>query len=87
MNPFSNIAKRVLLASSLVLLAACGSNGITDPTDARKSGYLTVSAAVKSTASGYNVPATIVPTTSTTVKSTAGPGSTTNGLGYNVPAN
>jgi hypothetical protein len=91
MNPFSNIAKRVLLASSLVLLAACGSNGITDPTGARKSGYLTVSAAVKSTtASGYNVPAVIVPTTSsTTVKATtAGPGSSTStNLGYNVPAN
>ena len=88
MNPFSNIAKRVLLASSLVLLAACGSNGITDPTDARKSGYLTVSAAVSSTLSGYNVPARPVTTTATsTPKSVSGPGSTTNSLGYNVPAN
>ena len=89
MNPFSNIAKRVLLASSLVLLAACGSNGITDPTDARKSGYLTVSAAVATVKpSGYNVPATIVPTTTTTtIKSTSGPGTTTSSLGYNVPAN
>ena len=88
MNPFSNIAKRVLLASSLVLLAACGSNGITDPTDARKSGYLTVSAAVTTAKSGYNVPATIVPTTTTTtIKSTSGPGTTTSSLGYNVPAN
>jgi hypothetical protein len=91
MHPFSNIAKRVLLASSIVLLAACGSNGITDPTGARKSGYLTVSATVaKPTSSGYNVPAVIVPSTSSgTVKaSTSGPGSsTTTSLGYNVPAN
>ena len=88
MNPFSNIAKRVLLASSLVLLAACGSNGITDPTDARKSGYLTVSASVSSALSGYNVPARPAPTTAaSTPKSTSRPGTSTNGLGYNVPAN
>ena len=79
MKPFSNIAKRVLLASGLALLAACSSNGPTDPTSARKSGYLTVSATVSSiTASGYNVPAITKPGLSGPIISTSG---------YNVPAN
>ena len=89
MKPFSNIVKRVLLASGLALLAACSSNGPTDPTSARKSGYLTVSATVSTiTASGYNVPAATKPTTST--QSVKGPGlngATTASSGYNVPAN
>ena len=85
MKPFSTIAKRVLLASSLTLLAACGSNGITDPTAARKSGYLTVSASVMSTTT---VSAPVVKPTTTTL--TASPGklpTTTTSSGYNVPAN
>ena len=89
MTPFSNIAKRVLLASGLALLAACSSNGPTDPTAARKSGYLTVSATVSNTtASGYNVPAVARPANST--QSQKGPGlngATTASSGYNVPAN
>ena len=92
MKPLSNIAKRVLLATGLALLTACGSNGVTDPTAARKSGYLTVSAAVATVkASGYNVPAgaTTTTTTTTTVKPTVlvGPSAPTTSLGYNVPAN
>ena len=92
MKPLSNIAKRVLLATGLALLTACGSNGVTDPTAARKSGYLTVSAAVSTVkASGYNVPAgaTTTTTTTTTVKPTVlvGPSAPTTSLGYNVPAN
>ena len=87
MKPFSNIAKRVLLASGLALLAACSSNGPTDPTASRNSGYLTVSATVSNvTASGYNVPATVRP--ATTTSSIKAPGSTTSiSSGYNVPAN
>ena len=89
MKPLSNIAKRVLLATGLALLTACGSNGVTDPTAARKSGYLTVSAAVATVRpSGYNVPAGPT-TTTTTVKPTVlvGPNAPTTSLGYNVPAN
>ena len=79
MKPFSNIAKRVLLASGLALLAACSGNGPTDPTSARKSGYLTVSATVISTtASGYNVPAITTPGLTRPIVNTSG---------YNVPAN
>ena len=90
MKPLSNIAKRVLLATGLALLTACGSNGVTDPTAARKSGYLTVSAAVATVRpSGYNVPAGATTTTTTTVKATVsgGPNAPTTSLGYNVPAN
>lgn len=76
MKPFSTLAKRVLLASSLTLLAACGTNGPTDPTAARQSGYLTVSAAVTAVAAPVPVakPAPALP--GTTISS-----------GYNVPAN
>lgn len=80
MKPFSTIAKRVLVAGSLILVTACGSNGITDPTVATKSGYITVSAAVKSTTT----------TTTTTVTSpvkTVTNDLTTSASGYNVPAN
>ena len=89
MKPFSNIAKRVLLASGLLLLAACSSNGPTDPTAAQKSGYLTVSATViNATASGYNVPAVTKPTSSSLIQSGPGlNGGTTVSSGYNVPAN
>ena len=91
MHTFSSIAKRLLVAASLVLVTACGSNGITEPS-ARKSGYLTVSAAVRTL-----VPVTTTTTTTTTTTSTA-PSSTTiqsplpgKGMtiqsGYNVPAN
>lgn len=55
MHPFKTITKRLLVAASLVLVTACGSNGITEPS-AKNSGYLTVSA------SGYNVPAKPVQT-------------------------
>ena len=79
MKPFSNIAKRVLLASGLALLTACGSNGVTDPTAAKKSGYLTVSASVAAT-----MPTTTVKT-STTVSAPGTPITTSSG--YNVPAN
>lgn len=82
MKPFSTFAKRVLLASSLTLLAACGTNGPTDPTAARTSGYLTVSAAVTASAT---VAAPVVQPATVTV--TAPPGSTTVTAGYNVPAN
>ncbi len=82
MNPFSTIAKRFLLAGSLVLMTACGSNGVTDPT-ADRSGYLTVSATVKS---GYNVPAKPVPTTTTTTTTTEPSGGSTTNSGYNVTA-
>ena len=88
MKPFSMLGKRVLVAASLVLLTACGSNGITDPTEAKKSGYLTVSAAVSSskpttTSSGYNVPAVARPASNNPVP---GNGNVTSS-GYNVPAN
>lgn len=102
MHPFKNIAKRLFIAGSLLLVTACGSNGITEPS-ARKSGYLTVSA------SGYNVPArpvrttvsptlvkapapttpiapTTSPTTTTTPTSSPKLPGTTTSSGYNVPA-
>ena len=87
MKTFSTFAKRVLIASSLTLLAACGSNGPTDPTAARKSGYLTVSATVNS--SGYNVPATITPAAVSATATTRVPIKSTSTIttGYNVPAN
>ena len=90
MKTFSTIAKRVLLASSLTLLAACGSNGITDPTSARKSGYLTVSASVNSGPSrSYASPVNVAPvTTPAPISSHSGPGmGNTISSGYNVPAN
>jgi hypothetical protein len=100
MKPFSNIAKRVLLASGLALLAACSSNGPTDPTSARKSGYLTVSATVSPSSrytqsSGYNVPANVTTTQASGYNvpasvTTSGPGNgnnSTSSSGYNVPAN
>lgn len=78
MKPFSTIAKRVLVAGSLILVTACGSNGITDPTAARKSGYITVSAAtVKTTTVSAPVKATTTTTTDAATTSS----------GYNVPAN
>jgi hypothetical protein len=83
MMPFSTIAKRLLLACSLVLVTACGSNGITDPTSeasakrAKKSGYLTVSAAVVS------APA---PTTTTLSRPRTAGKQTMVQSGYNVPA-
>jgi hypothetical protein len=87
MKPFSTLAKRVLLASSLTLLAACGSNGITDPTAApRKSGYLTVSADTKK----VTVTLPVVPVTVTVSESDSGKGKkakVTATAGYNVPAN
>lgn len=82
MKPFSTIAKRVLVAGSLILVTACGSNGITEPS-AKKSGYITVSATVTATAPvaapaptpvKAPAPTTKLPTTTTT-------------SGYNVPAN
>lgn len=78
MNPLSTIPKRLLVAASLVLVTACGSNGITEPS-AKKSGYLTVSAAVR--ASGYNVPAGITPNSGYNV-----PAGITVNSGYNVAA-
>lgn len=81
MHPFKNIAKRLFIAGSLLLVTACGSNGITEPS-ARKSGYLTVSASgynvpakpvwstVSPAVSGYNVPAGAPVTTTTTVAPT-----------------
>lgn len=81
MHPFKTFAKRLFVAGSLLLVTACGSNGITEPS-ARKSGYLTVSASgynvparpVRSTVSpavsGYNVPAAAPVTTTTTVAPT-----------------
>jgi hypothetical protein len=82
MKPFATISKRLLLACSLVLVTACGSNGITDPTadKASKSGYLTVSAAVVAAPK----PTTFTTTTvSSPIKSSKG---TTVQSGYNVPA-
>ena len=85
MKPFSNMVKRVLLASGLALLTACGSNGVTDPTAARKSGYLTVSASVAATKPTTTTTTTTTVKTSTTVSA---PGTTvTTSSGYNVPAN
>ncbi len=86
MKPFSTLAKRVLLASSLTLLAACGTNGPTDPTAARQSGYLTVSAAVTASAT---VSAPVVQPATVTVTAQPGrlPGAPTVTAGYNVPAN
>jgi hypothetical protein len=83
MTPFSTIAKRFLVACSLVLVTACGSNGITDPI-ASKSGYLTVSATVAP------IKATVVaPVTSTGSVNLGGIRSKgmTVQSGYNVPAN
>ena len=84
MKPFSTFAKRVLLASSLTLLAACGSNGPTDPTAARRSGYLTVSASV-STTTVVSTPVT--KPASTTLTATTSKVPTVTASGYNVPAN
>jgi hypothetical protein len=96
MKPFSTIAKRLFVAGSLLLVTACGTNGVTDPTAApKKSGYLTVSAQVNTNASGYNVPASVTlpaaaaaaPTT-ITPSGVKRPGMMTNAAsGYNVPAN
>ena len=84
MKPFSTLAKRVLLASSLTLLAACGTNGPTDPTAARQSGYLTVSAAVSASAT---VSAPVVQPATVTAQPGTLPGAPTVTAGYNVPAN
>ena len=83
MKPFSMIAKRVLVAGSLMLVTACGSNGITDPTAARKSGYITVSAATVKT----TVTTTAPVLTTTTVAAPTGQLPTVTTSGYNVPAN
>jgi hypothetical protein len=82
MMPFSTIAKRLLLACSLVLVTACGSNGITDPTsDApKKSGYLTVSATVVA------APAPTTTTTTTLSRPRTAGKQTMVQSGYNVPA-
>ncbi|MCC7054358.1 MAG: hypothetical protein IT355_13910 [Gemmatimonadaceae bacterium] len=83
MKPFSIIAKRLLVAGSLALLAACSSDGVTGPSEARKkSGYLTVSAAV-SAAPAVAAPA---PKPVTGVRGPKAP-SQVQGSGYNVPAN
>jgi hypothetical protein len=83
MHPITNFAKRLVVAGSLLVLAACGSNGITDPT-AKNSGYLTVSASVVS------APLSTTTTTSGTapISGSRVPGKqTTVQSGYNVPAN
>ena len=89
MKPFSSIAKRLLVAGSLLLVTACGSNGVTEPS-AKKSGYLTVSASVNSGAGSVaDTSATVsVAPVAPTTKGGRGAGTqkpTT--AGYNVPAN
>jgi hypothetical protein len=76
MKPFATLSKRLFAAGSLLMLAACSGNGITDPT-AKSSGYLTVSAAV----------AVAPKPTSTTTTTTTSPKQPNTSLGYNVPAN
>lgn len=87
MTTFSKIAKRLLIAGSVVLVTACGSNGITEPTS-MKSGYLTTSASV------VRVPVKTPATTPTTTSPNSGPSSVASPnagkntfSGYNVPAN
>ena len=82
MKPFSTIAKRVLVAGSLLLITACGSNGITEPST-KQSGYITVSAAVMTT----TTVAAPKPTTTTAPAPTTKLPTTTTASGYNVPAN
>jgi hypothetical protein len=84
MKPFSTISKRLLLACSLVLVTACGSNGITDPTadKASKSGYLTVSAAVNA---GPRPASTTAPISSSGPSVNSGKKFMVQS-GYNVPA-
>lgn len=91
MKPFSTLAKRVLIGCSVLLVTACGSKSITEPTSA-KSGYLTVSASVKRPTSAI-APSSPVPSSSgpssLTPTSTTGQQSpqSTAKSGYNVPAN
>ena len=93
MKPFSTIAKRFLVAGSLLLVTACGSNGVTEPS-AKKSGYLTVSASVNSATgivadtSATVSEAPVAPTTTTTKSGRGQSGmSHPTASGYNVPAN
>lgn len=94
MKPTTILAKRLLAAAGLALLAACSSNGPTDPTDAKRSGYLTISASVNSgTGSTSSGSKSLVPVSSPAPAPSSGKGksSPTNGTnsisGYNVPAN
>lgn len=82
MPSFSIVAKRLLVAASLVLVTACGKNGITEPS-ANASGYLTVSATV----APAPVVAPTTTTTPTTTRRTVSKGLTGTQSGYNVPAN
>jgi hypothetical protein len=83
MSSVSNLAKRLFAAGSLMLLAACGSAGPTDPT-ADRSGYLTVSAAVSRPVLATPVAATPVAVPVAAPKPGNNPTVTS---GYNVPAN
>jgi hypothetical protein len=82
MSSVSHLAKRLFAAGSLLLLAACSGNGPMDPT-ADRSGYLTVSAAVRRPVVAAPVVAT--PVAVPVAAPTPGSNNTTNS-GYNVTA-
>ncbi len=82
MHSVSNLAKRLFAGGSLLLLAACGSNGPMDPTVDQP-----VSAAIRITASTTTTVKPVTVTTTTTIAvPPAKPTDATTNSGYNVTA-